>query len=66
MLDMENGTPSVIRDNIKGPCDADTNLDEFPWIKPPMSDISKDVEGIDELASILLLQVFCFFSFYLL
>jgi len=56
MLDMENGTPSVIRDNAKGPCDADTNLDEFPWIKPPMSDISKDVEGIDELASILLLQ----------
>lgn len=56
MLDMENGTPSVIRDNAKGPCDADTNLDEFPWIKPAMSDLSKDFEGIDELASILLLQ----------
>merc|ERR1719515_10008 len=26
MLDMTDGTPSIIRDNAKGPCDADVEL----------------------------------------
>lgn len=57
MLDMTDGTPSIIRDNAKGPCENDPELDEFPWVKPPMSDVAKDVEGIDELPSIILMQV---------
>jgi len=56
MLDMTDGTPSIIRDNAKGPCESDPELEEFPWVKPPMSDVAKDVEGIDELPSIILLQ----------
>lgn len=56
MLDMTDGTPSIIRDNAKGPCDADVELEEFPWVKPPMSDVSKDVEGIDELPAVILIQ----------
>jgi len=56
MLDMTDGTPSIIRDNAKGPCESDPELEEFPWVKPPMSDVAKDVEGIDELPSIILMQ----------